>query len=269
MNEKDKHLHESMPEALATMVAHLLRQQHRQDGVVADLRDTIKQGAGDKCSWKTMAEQLRKELYSARESLATSERQHPKTLELNQEIREKLASREGLVWLWLVVPVILSAVLGLWLPVFSYFRLLYVLPAMYILLAIGASKLKKHSGIAILFVLIVNLLSTGMYLFNTKFHREDWRGLVSHIESNHTGNSVTIFAANSQMEAFDYYSNGLSRSGPDGVSGEYDTIWLMRYVQDVFDPDDRVRMNIEDLDYKRVNELDFNGIVVYQYENSN
>ena len=91
MNEKDKHLHESMPEALATMVAHLLRQQHRQDGVVADLRDTIKQDASNKCTWKTTVDQLRKELYSVRESLATSERQYRMTLDFNQEIREKLA----------------------------------------------------------------------------------------------------------------------------------------------------------------------------------
>ena len=55
-------------------------------------------------------------------------------------------------------------------------------------------------------------------------------------------------------------------AGPQGLKDDFDTIWLMRYVQPIFDPEDRLRLRIEDLDYQKKGEYDFNGVVVWRYE---
>ena len=151
--------------------------------------------------------------------------------------------------------------------VFSYFRLIFALPAFYLLLAYGMTKLKgKKFTLALVFVLGVNLVSSGAYLYNQKFQREDWRGLVDHIERESKGESITLFVSNGQMEAYNYYSTSGRIAGPKGLSSEYDQIWLMRYVKDIFDPKDELRIQVESLGYEKMEELDFNGVVVWRYE---
>src|SRR3990167_8097097 len=42
-----------------------------------------------------------------------------------------------IIWLWLLVPLALGVVISFWVPVLSYFRFLFVLPAFYVLVASG------------------------------------------------------------------------------------------------------------------------------------
>ncbi|MDP3994868.1 MAG: glycosyltransferase family 39 protein [bacterium] len=172
------------------------------------------------------------------------------------------AKKSSLLWLWFLFPAITAVILGLWLPVLSYFRLLFILPVFYLLLAKGASKNK----VFIMVILVINLFSTAIYLFNPRFHRENWRGLVSFVnkESINT-NSLTLFVADSNMEAYRYYDSSAKISGPGGIKSGFDQIRLMRYVQPIFDPEDKARFRIEDLGFKKMAEYDFNGVVVWRY----
>ena len=174
-----------------------------------------------------------------------------------------------LVWMWLLLPILTAALVGLFIPVFSYSRLVFALPALYLLMSFGLLQLKKASNLLLAVIIVVNLVTSGVYLANTRFHREDWRGLVEFIEANSGENAVTLFVANSQMEAYRYYSKTDMISGPDGLGVDFDQIWLMRYVQSLFDPEDKLRKDIEGLGYEKVKEYDFNGVVVWEYENSN
>ena len=79
-------------------------------------------------------------------------------------------------------------------------------------------------------------------------------------------NYKIIFVADSQMEGVQYYNDGLKVSGPGGVSEGLDEIWLMRYVWDIFDPGDRVRQKVEERGYKKVDERNFNGVIVWRYK---
>lgn len=176
-----------------------------------------------------------------------------------------------IVWLWLIVPLCLAAVVGIFVPVFIYFRFIFVLPAFYILLSAGLLKVKEDYFLPFLsFAVIVNLVFTGMYLSNKKFQREGWRGLVNFVQNESKDKSYeVVFPANSQMEAYKYYSPESPLSGPSGVEEDKNIIWLMRYVSDVFDPKDTTRKKVEDLGYKKVSEYNFNGVIVWKYENSN
>lgn len=196
-------------------------------------------------------------------------------------LKVDIEGKSFVIWLWFIVPTVLTALLGLRIPVFNYFRLLFVVPAMFILLGIGISRLKKYSGLAVGFVLVVNLTSSGMYLFNQNNHREDWRGLVKKVHEESDGKSQVLFVSNSQMEAYAYYLSKeidvatrcfgcqnqiVPAVFPKKVDYTSDTIWLMRYVQPIFDPEDKVRQKIESAGYEKVSEHDFNGVVVWRYE---
>lgn len=167
--------------------------------------------------------------------------------------------KQRLLWYWLITPVIVGLVVGIFIPVVSYFRFLYVLPAMYILISLSKSKF-------IYILIVLNLAFSAIYLFNPKFHREDWRGLVSYVESASEGDTKVIFPANSQMEAYKYYAKKDNFSGPEGINKNLEKIWLIRYVYDIVDPEDKARVKVEELGFKKQSEMDFTGVVLFKYE---
>jgi uncharacterized membrane protein len=176
------------------------------------------------------------------------------------------SSKSKLLWLWLAVPVVIAVIIGFRIPILSYFRLIFVLPAMYLLLAHGILTLKRNLFLtAVIFVLAVNTCFSFAYLTNLKFQREDWRALTSFVESNKDRNSVTIFVADSNMEAYRYYAPNAKIAGPKGVISGYDQLWLMRYLQAVFDENDKVRSKVEALGYKKAESHNFNGVEVWEY----
>jgi len=174
--------------------------------------------------------------------------------------------KTSLIWLWLMVPLGAFAILGLYLPIFSYFRFLFVLPAFYILAAVGAQSLGKFGRVLIVLLVGCNLAASGIYLANPRFQREDWKQAVEWIEINsqETG-AVSIFVTDSQRDPYYYYSKNVPSFGPSGINVNFDKIWLMRYVQPIFDPEDSVRNQVETIGYKKVAERDFNGVTVWEY----
>lgn len=171
-----------------------------------------------------------------------------------------------LVWLWLLVPICVAFVLAFKFSVFSYFRLIFVVPALYLLVALGLLKVKEQYFLPVLvLVVFFNSFFSLRYLLTDKFHREDWRGAVAYIEAN-SDTAVALFPANSQMEAYTYYSTGkVPATGPAGFDPAGEKVWLVRYVQDIFDPGDTTRKNLENAGYTKIAEHSFNGIVVWEY----
>ena len=177
-----------------------------------------------------------------------------------------------LIILWLAVPLIASALIGFEVSVFSYFRLIFVLPALMIILALGILNLpERWQKASFVFVLAVSLVSSIYYLSTPRFQREDWRGLVNYVENaSENYDYRVVFASDAQWEGYKYYAgpkNMIIRSGE--VDADPEILWYIRYVQDVFDPADLVRAKIEGAGYEMKNSYDFNGIIVWKYENSN
>lgn len=175
---------------------------------------------------------------------------------------KKFLKENILIYLWLLVPIILAFLISFKISVFSYFRFLFVLPAFYLILAFGVSSLKKKVyPILFLLIIFLNLAFSLAYLLNSKFHREDWRGLVSTV-----GDDPIVFPAKSQREAFLYYSDNPNIIEAEKLDKNQKTLWLSRYVQDITDPGDITRLKIEELGYKKTNDYNFNGVVIWKYE---
>jgi uncharacterized membrane protein len=174
------------------------------------------------------------------------------------------------IFLWLLWPVIVLALVGLFVPVFVYFRILFCLPALYLVCSVGLFRIKEDLFLPFLSLLLVgNLFFSYLYLSNVSFQREDWKSLSETITNeSKDGSAITVFVQNAQMEAYRYYQKDIPATYGAVFEGKEDTVWLMRYVYDVFDPSDSVREKVEGLGYKKVEEKSFNGVVVWKYKKS-
>jgi mannosyltransferase len=181
----------------------------------------------------------------------------------------KIVIKNYFLLIWLFLPIALAALISFKISIFSYFRLIFVLPAMYLILALGLTSFKKKTLSFLLpIVVLVNLLFASIYLFNPKFQREDWRGLTDFIlKEKGEGKPVVIFVANSQMEALKYYAKDTIdiQAGTANLKKDTNELYLMRYVWDVFDPEDKVRLKVEKAGFLKTAEYDFNKVVVWKY----
>lgn len=161
--------------------------------------------------------------------------------------------RQKLLAAWLIVPALLISLVSLFLPVLSYFRLLYILPAFYLLLCV------KTSRSLLVGCLIFNLVTAGVYLFNPKFHREDWRGLARSL----TDKPIVIIPA--ADAALRYYWAGNNVVSNESVPQE--SFWYIPYAEAIFDPELKFRRQAADAGYKESFVQHFRGdLTLIQYK---
>src|SRR3990167_8659259 len=114
------------------------------------------------------------------------------------------------LWLWLLVPTLGAFLISFFVPVFAYFRFIFVLPAFYILISASINMVNwpKFNRFFLTLVLVVNLVSLGIYFSNTKFQRENWMGATSYVHSASANNSIVLFEATDPFSPFVYYNKG-------------------------------------------------------------
>lgn len=174
-----------------------------------------------------------------------------------------------LLLFWLVLPVLVGWLISTFIPVYSYFRFLFALPAMYLLIAVGVLSFKtlRIQTLLIVLVLLINLISQVVFWANPRFWREDWRSAVSYIEANSQGNTASVFVTLAQTAPYEYYSKKIPFLGPeDWQDKNLTTIWLSRYVQPIFDPNDNLIKEVELAGYIKIEEKDFNGVTFWRYD---
>ncbi len=164
---------------------------------------------------------------------------------------------------------ILGAVVSIKVPIFSYFRFLYLVPIFYLIITQGISQLKpKYQSAFIVFFLGLNLLSTGNYLLNSNNHREDWKSATRYIHVVDNQAPVVIYSP--VTPPFDYYNQGKSTTIPetqlDQLISQSDA-WFITYAQPIFDPQQKVKKTIENLGFQEVSKKNFRGVTVIRYKN--
>lgn len=162
------------------------------------------------------------------------------------------------VWSWFMISLILGIVLSFYIPTLTYFRYLFILPAFYLLLSENINRY------FVVIILIINLITSGAYLFNSRFHRENWRAVADEIDS-----SKIIFPVNSQKEALIYYSREKQIINIKELPKYKKEVYLSRYIWEIFDPTDSTRLKLIDMGYNMISEANYNGVVIQKYENSN
>lgn len=188
----------------------------------------------------------------------------------------------NLFLIWLIIPMLLATGISIFIPVYSYFRVLYIIPAFIILIALGILTCKKKlRNVLLISVVLIELFCSSIYLLNPQFHREDWRGVANFFASM-SSTPIILFESSGTLPPFDYYAKnklnafGALRDFPSKeendvidlenlLRGKTD-VYLVNYLVEVSDSKRFVSKRLERLGFKIINIKNFTGIgFVYHY----
>lgn len=180
---------------------------------------------------------------------------------------KKLNQSTKLLVCWVFIPVILAFIISFFIPVLSYFRLIYILPAFYLILGKSLENFPKKIAVAgFIFVCVVSITSLAGYYLDSRFQREDWRGAVSFVSQRLDQNSVVVFENTEVLAPARYYSTDLSKFKP-GISADLvndltnkNKVYLFEYLVDVYDPKRLVEQNLRNLKFNEKETFDFQGV---------
>ncbi len=116
---------------------------------------------------------------------------------------------------WFIVPIVSAWLVSFFVPVLRPKRVLFCLPALYLIASLLFTYKKKlpailqHTAFLLLgFLFIFNITSTFSYWKNQKLQREDWRTIVHDMESQfNTQNTLLIFGFDAPFSPWVWYSN--------------------------------------------------------------
>ncbi len=173
----------------------------------------------------------------------------------------------------IIVPLALAGSVSLIVPIYNYFRVLFVLPIFLTFLGVGAISLSRlQRKVVITVICLVSLISTTIYIVNPAFQRENWKGLVKYLEQE--SSSSVLFESTGSFRPFDYYAKipGIAtlKSFPALVEDDVvdleevlrgsKSVYLLNYLVEVSDPNRFVDIRLRELGYSITETKDFAGV---------
>lgn len=169
-------------------------------------------------------------------------------------------AKDKFLWTWLFLPLVLGFLISLKIPVFSYFRFLYVLPAFVLLLAKGSEK----NFLQISLICLISLMSLFYFNLNPVFHREDWRSVISYINDDP---GLVVIPSLAQAAPLTYYGPQLTVQDKTNLSfNNVSKVYYLPYVQEIFDPEKTIESKLRQENYLLTQEKRFPGLILYQYQ---
>lgn len=190
---------------------------------------------------------------------------------------KKLDKSTKLLLLWLFVPLIFAFIISFFIPVLTYFRMIFILPAFYILLAKGIDTLpQKYIKVTTFILVIISLTSLLAYYINPSFQREDWRVAVKKVEQLVGYDGVVIFENNNLPAPYIYYNKGtknaiagLKKVPVNNINEVVDleahtlnkrNVYVFEYLVEINDPNRLLEKKLESLNFKKTQTLNFSGV---------
>jgi len=189
------------------------------------------------------------------------------------------------LWFWFFGPILIGFILAYFIPVFSYFRFIFILGAYYLIwsMAINTINWKPLIRILLSFALIINLTSSAFYLSMPRFQRENWREATSYVEKTSDENSLILFESPYTFGPFDYYNRGKTqavgalenfnpsqsevRNKLDDLTRNKNRIFLFQYLSQITDPRGLVFEELTKLGFNNIKTDNFNGVgFLYEFK---
>ena len=175
---------------------------------------------------------------------------------------------ERTILFWLFLPLLLGFASSIFVPIFIYFRFLYVVPAFYLFVSWGALQIKnkKLRILTILALLSVNLVGWVIYVSQDQQQREQWREVTSFVEQNAVETDIVIFEYPEPFAPYRWYMEGkvaavgvtdsisadpvkTSQKTKEVVSGKTG-VFYFEYLRDLSDPHRAVEKTLQDEGFK-------------------
>lgn len=188
------------------------------------------------------------------------------------------------LWFWLLGSIFLAFAIAYFIPIFAYFRFIFVLPAFYLILASAINTLNwvLLTRVFLALVLIVNLISSTVYLTSPKFQRENWRQATAYVHKSSTEKTVVLFESNYPLAPFDYYNakkvashGGLDSFNPSeekvrervkAFTENKNKVFLFQYLSQITDPQGLLFKELTKEGFITTVTKDFEGVgFVYEF----
>lgn len=175
---------------------------------------------------------------------------------------------------WFFGPVILAYLASFFIPIFAYFRLIFVLPAFYLIIAsaINIINWPLLTRFLLAIALSINLLSASIYFLNPKFQRENWRDAVAWVQQNSTRETLVLFPSYYSVAPFDYYNHGKVKAegalnNVDKLTNGRDKVFLFQYLSGITDPQGLVFRQLSNEGFTNTKTKDFPGVgFIYEFK---
>lgn len=178
---------------------------------------------------------------------------------------------------WILLPFFLVIFISFFIPFLSYFRLIFILPPLFILVGRGLDIIpNKISKILLAILVLTSLTFLLIYYLNPKFQREDWRGATLFLDNIKDNNSIILFEDNHIEFPFIYYKKDLSNSFAglknieaknlndvndiENLLANIKEIYIFEYLVEITDPKRLLEEKVKLLGFKKVNVYNFNGV---------
>lgn len=186
--------------------------------------------------------------------------------------------------LWILLPFFLIIIISIFIPMLSYFRIIFILPPLCLLIGRGLNILpKKISIIFFSFLILSSLFFLLMYYTNPKFQREDWREAAAFLDNHKKNDGIILFEDNHVQFPYMYYKKDLSDSyaGLKNVEAKNlsdvnniekflenkKNIYIFEYLVEITDPKRLLEEKVKKLGFKKSDVYNYNGVgllILYQ-----
>lgn len=180
---------------------------------------------------------------------------------------------------WTILPVLLALIVSFYIPVLSFFRMLFILPGLALIVAKGLENLpSRFRSPALSLVLLISSIFLLHYYFNPKYQREDWKGAMSYIREK---NAYVYFEDNNIPAPAQYYqcgpycfpaifnfpaANESDLVNLKSLTTYQNKVYLFDYFVEISDPNRLVARKLEEAGFKNTETTDFNGVgFIYEF----
>lgn len=165
-----------------------------------------------------------------------------------------------MTWLWLGIPIVASLIVSIWIPQTQTFRLIYVLPAIILIMAGAALRFPK---LFITLIIYISLVGNILYFTRDRLQREQWRQATSFLSQQ---NTVVVVNHLGRLAPFIWYTPELKVVTSDKVTSDMKDFWYMEYLTGLTDPEHRRQKEFESKKWKVVETKNFEGVgLIYKY----
>jgi uncharacterized membrane protein len=179
----------------------------------------------------------------------------------------------GLVSLLLIIPPLAGFLVSFFVPIFSYFRFLFVLPLFYTLLSWQISKTNIFFKPLAIAIVAINLACSGIYLADSNFHREDWRGMTTWLTQRNIQYQAPVIISGQIAKPFDHYNKEKLPTVYINNSSDIkkinlnlkETVYLVSYGLPIFDPEDKIRTVLREKSYQMTRGESFRKVGIEEW----
>lgn len=161
---------------------------------------------------------------------------------------------------WIAIPITLGSLISLFVPAYSYTRVLFIVPSYLLILALGLSRFK--SSLPTIILVTCQLLAVIYFYLSPQYHREDWRSLTTYLNTQY---GTVVMPSLKQDAPFIYYGLNLPLKVATDASISEPSIYYVRYVEEAFDPGSLGKSHLSSLGYTISSQRAYPGIALDIY----